>query len=81
MGRRQHVCPHLGRSADIHYYIFSIVSLSIRLPFPFINSTICSIIYLLSPAVNHPLPVLSPSLHAWEKYPRVPTSAQAPPGP
>lgn len=63
MRRRQHIRPHPGRSATIHYCIFSIVSLSIHLPFPFINSTICSFIYLLSPSVNHPLPVPSHSLH------------------
>lgn len=59
---RQNIRPHLGRSAAIHYHIVSIVSLSIHLPFPLINSTICSFIYLPSWPVNHPCRP-SPSMH------------------
>lgn len=62
-GRTQErVCPHLGRSTAICYGIFSLVSVSIHLPFPLISSTICSFVHLLSPAVSHPcLP--PPSMH------------------
>lgn len=62
MRTRQNIRPHLGRSATIHYHIVSTVSLSIHLPFPLINSTICSFIYLPSWPVNHPCRP-SPSTH------------------
>lgn len=75
MGTRQSIRPRLGGSAAIHYHV---VSLSIHLPFPLINSTICSFIYLPSRTVNHPwLP--SPSMRE-RRTPRSPPRPR-PPGP
>lgn len=53
------------------------VSVSIRLPFQLINSTICSFIHLLSPAINHPclpLPFMHGSTFGFLSHP-------GPPGP
>lgn len=62
VGTRHNIRPHVGTSATIHYHVVSIVSLSIHLHFPLINSTICSFIYLPSRPLNQPcLP--SPSMH------------------
>lgn len=66
-----HISPHPSQSVAIHYHIFSVVSLSTHLSFPFINSTICSSVSLLPPAV-HPRCAF-PLLSHWER-----TSAQIP---